>query len=168
MLEALLVLLRRIGCDGEYMLATKCNLANCLHDAGRLDEALVLERELYAGRVAVCGVSDERSISIGSNLANTLTHKGFWNECISLLRDQLLPAARQSLGPDHDLMLKLNYNLGMSLGDNPESTRDDLLDAEAIIQGVIQRRRRVFGPAHPGTRSAEGMLSGVRARLERA
>ena len=31
----------------------------------------------------------------------------------------------------------------------------DLLEAETILQDVIQRRRRVFGPAHPETRTAE-------------
>ena len=28
------------------------------------------------------------------------------------------------------------------------NTGDDLLEAETILQDVIQRRRRVFGPAH--------------------
>jgi len=42
---------------------------------------------------------------------------------------------------------------------------DDLLEAETIMQDVVQRRRRVFGPAHPGTRGAEDSLSHVRAQL---
>ena len=36
------------------------------------------------------------------------------------------------------------------------------------MQDVVQRRRRVFGPAHPDTRRAEAALSNVRAKLARA
>ena len=44
-------------------------------------------------------------------------------------------------------------------------TGDDVLEAETIIQDVVQRRRRVFGSAHPLTRNAEHSLSRVRAKL---
>ena len=33
------------------------------------------------------------------------------------------------------------------------------------MQDVLERRRRVFGPAHPSTLSAERSLSNTRARL---
>ena len=45
---------------------------------------------------------------------------------------------------------------------------DDLLEAETIMQDVVQRRRRVFGPAHPETHLSETVLSQVRAKLARA
>ena len=45
------------------------------------------------------------------------------------------------------------------------NTGDDLLEAESIMQDVVQRRRRVFGPAHPETGDAEDMLSRTRAKL---
>ena len=45
------------------------------------------------------------------------------------------------------------------------NTGDDLLDAETIMQDVVERRRRVFGTAHPETRSAETALSNVHAKL---
>ena len=47
------------------------------------------------------------------------------------------------------------------------NTGDDLLEAESILQDVVQRRRRVFGPAHPETGDAEDMLSHVRETLAR-
>ena len=43
-----------------------------------------------------------------------------------------------------------------------------MLDAETIMQDVVQRRRRVFGPAHPDTRQCEELLRMVRAKLARA
>ena len=45
------------------------------------------------------------------------------------------------------------------------NTGDDLLEAETIMQDVVQRRRRVFGPAHPDTLRAEGSLSHAREAL---
>ena len=47
------------------------------------------------------------------------------------------------------------------------NTGDDLLEAETIMQDVVQRRRRVFGPTHPDTRLAENGLSEVRRALAR-
>ena len=45
---------------------------------------------------------------------------------------------------------------------------DDLLEAETILQDVVKRRRRVFGPAHPDTLRVETALSQTRAQLARA
>ena len=45
---------------------------------------------------------------------------------------------------------------------------DDLLEAETIMSDVAQRRRRVFGPAHPETIIAQKNLSRIRANLARA
>ena len=43
------------------------------------------------------------------------------------------------------------------------NTGDDLLEAETIMEDVVQRRRRVFGRAHPDTRLSESHLSHMRA-----
>ena len=45
------------------------------------------------------------------------------------------------------------------------NTGDDLLEAETVMQDVVQRRRRVFGPAHPNTRKADYVLSELRSEL---
>ena len=47
-------------------------------------------------------------------------------------------------------------------------TGDDLLEAKIIMQDVVQMRRRIFGPAHPDTRSSEAALSQVCAKLAHA
>ena len=77
------------------------------------------------------------------------------------------------------MTLMLNQQLAGALVQNPErtgddlrlnrhdprrptrdpNTGDDLLEAETIMRDVVQRRRRVFGPAHPDTLRAEGLLS---------
>ena len=45
------------------------------------------------------------------------------------------------------------------------NTGDDLLEAETIMQDVLQRRLRVCGPAHQDTRYSESQLSNVREEL---
>ena len=165
-LEANLALVRRyFSRSRETIFSVQTNLSNCLDDLGRNDEALALKREIYARSVATLGVSHEDTIISGNNLVISLDKLGLGHESQPLLRDQLLPAARRSLGSDHALTLALNQNLAAALQFNPKRTRDDLLEAETITQDVLQRRRRVFGPAHPETRKAERALSGLRAQL---
>ena len=43
-----------------------------------------------------------------------------------MVRDQLLPVARQSLGADHHETLKLNQVLAEAVHYDPTATRDDL------------------------------------------
>ena len=45
------------------------------------------------------------------------------------------------------------------------NTGDDLLEAETIMKDVVQRRRRIFGPAHPDTLRALTRMRDVRAKL---
>ena len=57
-LEANLALTRRYWSRSkEAMLVAQESLANCLDDIGRHDEALMLRRAIYAGWVALRGVS---------------------------------------------------------------------------------------------------------------
>ena len=167
--EAALALTLRYGSQGENpILFLQHNLASCLDILKRHDEALVIRREVYARRQVVNGVSHEQTIGSGCNVACSLMDLGRWDESRTLLRDQLLPAARRSLGSDHDFTLNIVSNIAEVLRDNPERTRNDLLEAVTLMEDAAQRRRRVFGPAHPRTRSSERDLSDLRERLARA
>ena len=127
MLETNLALGRRYFSrvtGGGWLLDAQMSLASCLGTLGRLEESLVLQREIYARRLAISGASHEGTIISGSNLLATLNMLGRWDEAKPLARDQLLPAARQSLGADHDTTLKLTKNLACTLADL--GTRGDL------------------------------------------
>jgi hypothetical protein len=179
-LEVTLALRRRFWPNDEQnILGVQTNLAGCLDDLGRHHEAVVLKRETFDRQVATLGVSNECTILSGNNVATSLLGLERWEEAKTLLGEKLLPAARKSLGADHNLTLRLGQNLADALYSNPERTRDDLrlnqhrslrrrdpllntgddlLEAETIMKHVVERRRRVFGPAHPDTRRAEKML----------
>ena len=166
-LEANLALNRRYWPRSKETVTAESNVASCLDHLGRFDEALVLKREIYAIAVASSGASDEYTIMMGSNLSISMLGLGLWDEATTFTRDQLLPVARRSLGSDHDSTLNLNMSLAGALAEGPAHIRD-LLEAETIMSDVVQRRRRVFGPAHPETIIAQKNLSRIRANLARA
>ena len=109
----------------EIILVAQNNLAGCLHGLKRHGEVLVIMREMYARCVDLVGVSNERTIMIGSNMVNSLNENLLWDESKTLVRDQLLPVARRSLGADHDLTLSLSQKLAATLASDPKSTRDN-------------------------------------------
>mmetsp|Transcript_26771 Transcript_26771/g.82355 ORF Transcript_26771/g.82355 Transcript_26771/m.82355 type:complete len:211 (+) Transcript_26771:3-635(+) len=164
--EATLALkLRYFSHNDDLVFDTQCTLASCLDDLGRYGEALALKREVFAKIVASLGISDACTLMSGNNLVVSLNRMRLWEEAQTLVRDQLLPVARRTLGPDHDVTLRLNHNLAEAIRTKPGFNRDDFLEAETIMRDVVQRRRRVFGSVHPSTLSAERGLSIVRQKL---
>ena len=129
-LEADLALKRRYWSDPkfnaeDFILVTQKKVVECLNSVGRLDEALVCQREIYERHVGKNGVSHERTIRSGSVVAGLLIELDLWNEAKTLWRN-LLRAARRSLGEDHDITLSLYENLASALILDRENTRDNL------------------------------------------
>ena len=107
----------------EAIINAQGNLGNLLMKLGRLDESLALKRDIHAKQVAALGVSHQKAILGGVNIVNSLNALKRFDESKLLVRDQLLPTARQSLGADHHLTIQLNRCLAKALHDNPERTR---------------------------------------------
>ena len=77
-------------------------------------------------------------------------------------RDKVVPAQSAAVSL---YTLLLCHTLSAALCNDPTRTRDDLLEAETVLQDTVQRLRRVLGPAHPDTRTSEGALSHARVKL---
>ena len=73
----------------------------------------------------------------------------------------------KSLGPCHDSTMDVEEWLAQALHRAPGASREDLREAVSILEGTVERRRRVFGPAHPLTVWCERELVGVREALAR-
>ena len=119
-----------------------------LSDLKRFDEAHVLNRAIYARRVAIFGVEDEDTI-ISASLIN-----------MKLLMAALIQAPERTRDD-----LRLRYRRDPIFDRN---TGDDMIEAETILQDLVKRRRRLLGPAHPETRKSETGLSKLRALLAHA
>ena len=98
----------------------------CFGDLGRHAEALVIEREIYAKFMALRGVAHLSTLTAGTNVTATMLSLKLYDEMKSFLKDRLLPAARRSLGAEHDITLCLSTHLAAALLTDPQRTRGDL------------------------------------------
>ena len=124
-LKKVLALRRRFFHPIKGVLELQTNIAGCLSELGRSDEALVLFREIYKKSAVAFGVSHEVTLVNGSNLVTLMHRASLFDETRHFLRDQLLPEARRSLGADHDVTLKIRQCLSATLFENPNGTRDE-------------------------------------------
>ncbi len=83
----------------------------------------------------------------------------------SLIRANL-PLAERALGSTHDVTFRLYMNLGEALYFDPRRSRDDVVEAGAILKGAAKASKRTLGEAHPLFRLIKIHL--IRARNERA
>ena len=174
--QALESLLLRGGESGRNIIAVKGNIAGAYRDLGRHEQALVVMREIYEGMLALEGVplsdADRRMTSNNPSadtlqaavmLASCLMDNGKFGEVISLAREQA-PKAERALGRDHRWSLDLIELKGWAHWKRAADTGclDDAFEAEAILEDVYRRARRVCGDAHPTVKLIRDRLAHVK------
>ena len=162
--ETELSMLRRLGDSESNILIAQSNLANTYQELGRLEEALLLKREVYSGHLKLNGEESERTLRAANNLADTLCRQLHFEEARSLLR-KTIPAARRVLGEGHRLTLKMRMNYARALYLVTDATLDDLREAVTTLEETTRLARSVLGGAHPTTVWIEGALQGARTKL---
>ena len=100
-----------------------------------------------------------------NGLTISLLDKGEYAEVKSLIRASL-PLAERALGSAHDVTSRLYMNLGEALYEDPRRSRDDVVEAVAILKSATKASKRTFGEAHPVFRLLKNRL--LKARHERA
>ena len=141
-------------------LDSKSEMANLYNDIGRYEEALELHREVYAKSKSL-GAPD--SFKYANNLATSLLACKLYEEGKSFLRARI-PEATRELGPEHVSVLFLRINYASILGGEGRS-RDDLVEAVALLEELSSTARRVFGTAHPTTMTINRNLKISRLQL---
>ena len=69
---------------------------------------------------------------------------------------ELLPVALSALGPDHLQTLNIRKNTAHGFtNDEAYCDRAGLIEAEETLTDVAQKFRRLLGPSHPDTKTAE-------------
>lgn len=132
--------------EAEY-LSIQADLATAYKYAGRLFEAIELQRRVLEICVRTFGESDRQIRTAQSNLGLSLTSAGELDEAIPLLQSVHEYDVRE-LGPDAIQTLVSADNLAEALrwGDASQRQR-----ARELLEDVLPRRRRVLGNTHAHT-----------------
>jgi hypothetical protein len=162
--EAELAMKRRVGASEDSILVTQSNIANTYHVLGRLEEALQIERDVYAGRLKVQGEEHPKTLIAANNYAAALLALERFEEAKALMR-KTMPVARRVLGDDHNLTLKLRWAYAEALYRDPGATLADLREAVTTLEDTERIARRVLGAAHPTTAAIEDELQDARRAL---
>ena len=141
------------------------NLANCLHELGRIDEALAIEREVYANKKKLLGTTDKNTLISGKNLAHSLVRLGQHAEAKTLLR-KLISQSRRAHGSNHEMTLGCRAIFALALYSDARASRGDVSQAAAILEEVTRYNRRVLGKHHPDTLDALTDLERARMKYE--
>ena len=163
-MEAELATLQRIGAPEEQILVTQGNLAGLYGQLGRLEGALLMQRDTYAGRLKLNGEEHQSTLRAALNYASSLSELQRFEEAKSLLRKKI-PVARRVLGGKDRLTLKMRWTYAQSLYLDAGATLDDLREAVTTLEDVEQTARRVLGGANPNTVRIEHSLRNARAEL---
>ena len=150
-------MLRRVGAPEVRILAVQSNLANTYHVLGRLEEALQIERDVYAGRLKVQGEEHPKTLIAANNYANALLNLRRFEEAKALVL-KTMPVARRVIGDDHNLTLKLRWAYAEVLYKDDCATLADLREAVTTLEDLERIARRVFGGTHPLTTWIEKAL----------
>ena len=144
------------GASEEALMLVRENLATCLCDNGRKDDAVAMLRMIYAKSLAL-GDSEENTFGRGLNLAISLKCMGSYTEAKSFLREQL-PKARDALGAEDCTYIKLRATYAQTLYFDNGASRDDVVEASTILEELVSTTRRVLGPSHP---LAQGIMKNM-------
>ena len=161
--ESRLGTLERLDLDShieDMILTAKTNIAACLTDLGRNDEAFEMKKFIYDRKKKLYGSSDTATLVSATHLYASWDNgnDAYLVERQSFARKQSR-VARRALGPDHEITLRLRSQYARSLLIRSSTPpRSDWLEAIEVAEDVVETSRRVLGTSHPLTMHFQEML----------
>ena len=146
------------------ILAVQSNLACTYQMLGRLEEAMLLRREVYSGNLKILGEEHEVTLTTAGNYAASLNGLQRFEEAKLMLR-KTIPVMRRVLGEGRTTLSFSRWNYAEALFKPPSATLDDLREAVTTLEETERTARRVLGGAHPHTAGLERDLRKARAAL---
>ncbi|MFE1769986.1 tetratricopeptide repeat protein [Streptomyces sp. NPDC059008] len=134
-------------------LSARHNLAVSYSNAGRVQEALDLGKQVLVDRERGLGPDHPDTLTARSNLAVSYSDAGRVQEAFEL-SERVLVDRERVLGPDHPDTLTARSNLAVSYGDAGR-----VQEAFELSERVLVDRERVLGPDHPDTLSSRNNLA---------
>lgn len=159
-----LLMMRRLGSPEHAILIAQGNLASTYQFGGRLEQALLMRRDVYTRRLELDGEENDSTLRAANNYALTLLDLQRFEETKSLLR-KTISVARRTLGLKHGLMLKMRWFYAMALYTDAAAMLDDLREAVETPVETERIARLILGNSHPNVMGLEKCLGDARAAL---
>ncbi len=159
---AQLAMMQRLGASEQNMLVAQNNLACTYENLGRLDEALLLRRDVYSWRLKLSGEEHEQTLLAANNYAMSLLDLKRFEVAKTLLR-KTLPVARRVLRNNDETMISMRWIYAEALYKDAGATLDDLREAVETLEDLALIARQVLGGAHPNTVGLDAELQKARA-----
>ena len=144
-----------LGPDHPDTLTSRNNLASAYHDAGRLDEAIILCEQNLKDSTHILGPHHPHTLTTRNNLASAYHDAGRLDEAI-ILCEQNLKDSTHILGPHHPHTLTTRNNLASAYHDAGR-----LDEAIPLLEQTLEDRTYILGPNHPHTLASRNNLAGA-------
>ena len=127
---------------------TQNTISACYEALGRYDDALRLDREVYASAVRLFGPTSTHTLGLALGLVQSLIKTKNYAEARTFIRERMEES--RGLGDEHQVNLKLRHGLSRAIvRDGDITSRETLEEAEKILADLLRTTRRVLGPAYP-------------------
>jgi tetratricopeptide (TPR) repeat protein len=153
---------QRVLSPDDYLLfESRINLAAAMSETGELAEAIDLDKQTYAERLATVGSDHPDTDFVRGNLAYKYWLAKRLTEATTL-NEELHQNRRRVLGDDHPLTLIAAMNLGACYADSEQFEK-----AADLHEQTLATRLRLLGPEHPDTMRSRHALALTYADLGR-
>jgi len=147
------------------LLAARDTLASCHGRLGRSGEALRLRRELHDVWTLRAGAETPEALVAANNLASALLSADLVDEATPFLRGRLA-AARDALGPDHEVVLVLSANLARAVLRVGALELEHVEEAAALLKEALYASWRVLGVEHVRSLEFQALYNEVKEKLK--
>jgi tetratricopeptide (TPR) repeat protein len=131
--ETDLAMKQRLGASENSVLVAQSNLATTYDMLGRLEQALLILRDVYVGHLKFYGEEDSVTLAAANNYATSLMSQRHFEEAKSLLL-KTIPVARRVLGESNEPTLRIRMCYALALYEGPGATLGDLCEAVNTLE----------------------------------
>ena len=153
----------------QALLAVRDNIASCLSEIGRHEEAQALLTDIFAETRDSFGLRDVDTLEAAYSLCTAMVGHEDYAGCVQFFRDfNLIDATARVHGADHEIVLRTRRVYARALYSGENAPLSDVRQAVEILEEVSRMSSRVLGPRNPRTLRSEDYLQEAREELARA
>lgn len=153
----------------QALLAVRDNIASCLSEIGRHEEAQALLTDIFAETRDSFGLRDVDTLEAAYSLCTAMIGHEDYAGCVQFFREfNLIDATARVHGADHEIVLRTRRVYARALYSGENAPLSDVRQAVEILEEICPKTRQVLGPNHPRTSHCERLLMLAQEKLARA